>query len=431
MKIFKKKEQNFLKDFKFLLESRKEENIELIDKNVKKIINDVRLNGDQALIKYTKKYDNVDIMKSEILIPRNIINKNKVNVDKKIMTSFELAIKNITKFHQKQIPQNYELEENNLRTGIVWKSIDSVGLYVPGGNAAYPSSVLMNVIPAKVAGVQRIVVVTPNTNGKINPYILALLDILEIKEVYQIGGAQAIAALAYGTETVRSVNKIFGPGNAYVTSAKKQVFGKVGIDLIAGPSEIVVVADKDNNPYWVASDLIAQAEHDEKAQSILITDDETFARKVISKIEELLDQLPKKETIQKSISNFGAILILENLEQSISIINLIAPEHLHLQNKNSDKILKEIKNAGCIFIGSYASEAFGDYIVGTNHILPTFGSAKFSSGLGVLDFMKSSSYVYMDKENYLELANKVADMATIENLEGHKLSVTIRQKDKK
>ena len=431
MKIFKSKEKHFIKNFKFFLESRKEKNIESIDQSVKKILDDVRLNGDYALIKYTKKFDNVDIKKSEILITQNIIDNNKDNIDKKIMSSFELAIKNITKFHQKQIPQDYELEENNLRSGSLWKPIDSVGLYVPGGKAAYPSSVLMNVIPAIVAGVQRIVVATPSTNGIINPYIMALLDILEIKEVYQIGGAQAIAALTYGTETVKPVNKIFGPGNAYVASAKKQVFGIVGIDLIAGPSEIVVVADKDNNPDWVASDLIAQAEHDERAQSILITDNETFARQVIIKIKELLDQLPKKEIIQKSINNFGATLILDNLEQSPEIINLIAPEHLHLQNKNSDNILKEIKNAGCIFIGSYSSEVFGDYIVGTNHILPTFGSAKFSSGLGVLDFMKRSSYVYMDKGNYLELANKVIDMATIENLEGHKLSVTIRQKDKK
>ena len=212
---------------------------------------------------------------------------------------------------------------------------------------------------------------------------------------------------------------------------KKQVFGQVGSDIIAGPSEIVVVADKNNNIDWIAADLIAQAEHDEKAQCILITDNENFAMQVIDQIKELLNQLPKKEIIQKSISNFGAVLILDDLKKSVEIINLIAPEHLHFQNKNSDKLVSKIKNAGCIFIGSYAPEVFGDYIVGTNHILPTFGSAKFSSGLGVLDFMKRSSYVYMYKDNYLELANNAADMASIENLEGHKLSVTIRQKDKK
>ncbi len=431
MKIFKQKEKNFINNIKSYLQSREEENAELINLSVKEIINDVKLHGDSALIKYTKKFDNVNLIKSEILIPRKMRDKNKANIDKKIMKSFEMAINNITKFHKQQMPQNYELEENKLRTGSFWKAIDSVGLYVPGGKAAYPSSLLMNVIPAKVAGVKRIIVTTPCIKGIINPYVAALLDILEIEEVYQIGGAQAIAALAYGTETIKPINKIFGPGNAYVASAKKQVFGKVGIDLIAGPSEIIVVADEDNNPDWVASDLIAQAEHDEKAQSILITNNEIFSKEVLTRISILVERLPKKEIILKSISNFGAILILDNFDNAAEIINLIGPEHLHLQNKEADNIFKKINNAGSIFIGPYSPEVFGDYIVGTNHILPTFGSAKFSSGLGVLDFMTRTSYVYMNKDNYLQLSDHVVDMTTVEKLEGHKLSVTIRQKDKK
>tara|TARA_B100002003_G_C13991271_1_gene478996 strand:- start:160 stop:942 length:783 start_codon:yes stop_codon:yes gene_type:complete len=260
---------------------------------------------------------------------------------------------------------------------------------------------------------------------------MALLDILGIKEVYQIGGAQAIAALAYGTQRIKPVNKVFGPGNAYVVSAKKQVFGRVGIDLIAGPSEIVVVADQHNNPDWVASDLIAQAEHDEKSQCILITDNERFALRVRNKIISLSSQLKKKEIIMKSLNNYGAILILDNLENAAEIIDIIAPEHLHLQNKTAKKIFNKVKNVGCIFLGVYSSEVFGDYIVGTNHILPTSGTAKFSSGLGVLDFMKRTSYVSLNQKSFENLSNNVTDMASIENLDGHKLSVTIRQTNKK
>jgi histidinol dehydrogenase len=261
--------------------------------------------------------------------------------------------------------------------------------------------------------------------------VLALLDELSISEIYQIGGAQAIAALAYGTDSVQQVNKIFGPGNAYVASAKKQVFGKVGIDLIAGPTEVVVVADKNNNPKWVAADLIAQAEHDELAQSILITDDKNFAKRVIDAIKELVLQLPKKAIIKKSLNRFGIVIIADNFRNTEKIIDYIAPEHLHLQNKSRYKMIKNINNAGGIFMGEYASEAFGDYIVGTNHVLPTSGSAKFSSGLGVLDFMKRTSVVEMNSSGYYNNQSNVSRMAEVENLDGHKLSVKIRQIDKK
>jgi len=431
VKFINQNKHNFLVCLNKLIESRNEEISNEIDLVVKKIINKVKQKGDEALIDFTKQYDKNLISKSQIIISDQIRRSYKDVIDKNIIKSFEIAIKNITTFHKKQFPQNYEIKKKDLVLGSLWKPIEAVGLYVPGGNSSYPSSLLMNAIPAKIAGVKRIVVTTPSDKGNFNPYVMALLDILKIKEVYQLGGAQAIAALAYGTQTIKSVNKIFGPGNAFVTSAKKQVFGKVGIDLIAGPSEIVVVADKNNNPAWVASDLIAQAEHDEKSQCILITDDKNFALDVNNMIQSLSSKLRKKKIIKKSLDNYGAIIILDSLDKSAEIINIIAPEHLHLQNKTAKTIFKKVKNAGCIFLGSYSPEAFGDYIVGTNHILPTSGSAKYSSGLGVLDFMKKTSYFRLNQKSFKNLSNKVADMASIEKLDGHKLSVTIRQIDKK
>ena len=393
MKTFNNKDPNFLKDLQFFLNNRAQDSNEEIDFEVKNIIREVKEKGDEALFYFSKKYDGNHLNKSNLLIPSKIRNEYKNKIDSKTIKAFEIAIDNITNFHNKQLPQNYEINEKDLKTGLLWKPIQSVGLYVPGGKAVYPSSLIMSVVPAKVAGVNRLVVVTPNTKEQINPYILALLDILEINEAYQIGGAQAIAALAYGTKIIHPVDKIFGPGNAYVVSAKKQVFGKVGIDLIAGPSEIVVVADNNNNPEWVASDLIAQAEHDERAQSILITNCENFSSKVLLCIDKLIKRLPKKNIIKKSLDKQGAVLIVDNFNEAPKIIDLIAPEHLHLQNESYDTIFNKIQNAGGILLGEFSSEAFGDYIVGTNHILPTSGSAKFSSGLGVLDFMKCSSYI--------------------------------------
>ena len=431
MKILYNRDPNFLKDLQQLLESRSQNNNEKIDFEVGNIIHEIKEKGDKALFNFSKKFDNVELNESNLLLPNNIRSQYKDKIDLKIMKAFEKAIKNITNFHKKQLPQDYDLNERNLQIGLLWKPIQSVGLYVPAGKAVYPSSLIMNVVPAKVAGVKRIVVTTPSIKNHINPYILALLDILEVQEVYQIGGAQAIAALAYGTKIIRSVNKIFGPGNAYVTSAKKQVFGKVGIDLIAGPSEIVVVADSNNNPEWVASDLIAQAEHDERAQSILITDSQNFSSKVLLCIDKLIKNLPNQNIINKSLDSYGGIIIVDDFTNSPNIIDLIAPEHLHLQNKSYDIIFNRIQNAGAVFLGEYSSVAFGDYIVGTNHILPTFGSAKFSSGLGVLDFMKRTSYIKMNEKSYSELENNVSQMASVENLDGHKLSVKIRQKHKK
>ena len=431
MKILYAKDKNFFSDLKKILQKRSQQDIPSIDSAVKKIILDVIKRGDKALSEYSMKFDGTQINKTNLLLSQKQIKSYKDKIDSKTMNAFKVAIANVTKFHKKQKPKNYNLSKNGVKTSMLWKPIKSVGLYIPGGNSAYPSSVIMNVIPAKVAGVKRIVVATPSNFGKINPYVLALLDELSISEIYQIGGAQAIAALAYGTDSVQQVNKIFGPGNAYVASAKKQVFGKVGIDLIAGPTEVVVVADKNNNPKWVAADLIAQAEHDELAQSILITDDKNFAKRVIDAIKELVLQLPKKAIIKKSLNRFGIVIIADNFRNTEKIIDYIAPEHLHLQNKSRYKMIKNINNAGGIFMGEYASEAFGDYIVGTNHVLPTSGSAKFSSGLGVLDFMKRTSVVEMNSSGYYNNQSNVSRMAEVENLDGHKLSVKIRQIDKK
>ena len=431
MKILRYKEKKFFLKLKKILDSRSEDISEEVDNVVKNIILNVKKEGDKALFKFSHDFDGIKLNSRNIkVIPKKNINKSK-KVDPNILNAFKIAIKNLTEFHKKQLPKNYQINKNNIQIGSNWKPIESVGLYVPGGKASYPSSLIMSVIPAKIAGVKRIVVVNPKSNSEINPYIMHLLDILGINEIYQIGGAQAIAALTYGTKTIKPVNKIFGPGNAYVTSAKRQVFGKVGIDLIAGPSEIVVVADENNNSDWVASDLLAQAEHDEKAQSILITNSEKFSSKVLLSIDKLKNNLPKKNIINKSLNSFGAIIIVENIRDSYEIINLIAPEHLHLQNKDYLKIFKNIHNAGAVFLGEFSSEAFGDFIAGTNHILPTFGSSKFSSGLSVLDFLKNSSYVKMNKKSSFNYEGYVSKMAEIENLQAHKLSVKIRQKHKK
>ena len=397
-----------------------------IQEDVKKIINDVKKNGDKTLIKYAAKLDNVKINKKDLTLDLSKI-KTRSKIDPIIFNSFKKAIKNISSFHKKQLPKNIIYKNNGTTLRSVWKPIDSVGLYVPGGRAFYPSSLIMNAVPAIIAGVKRIVCITPPTKS-INPYFIKLIKELGIKETYFVGGAQAIGALTFGTQTIKPVNKIFGPGNAYVAEAKKQLYGKVGIDLLAGPSEIIVVANNQNNPNWVASDLIAQAEHDENAQSILITDNKNFASKVINSITNIKKELPKKKIIEKSLNNNGVIVLVDNIELAAEIINFIAPEHLHLHISNYKKLLSKINNAGGIFLGEYSVEAFGDYIVGTNHVLPTSGAAKFSSGLGVLDFMKRSSYVEMNQKSFNTLSEDTQKMSGLEGLDGHKLSVKIRQK---
>ena len=426
MKIIEYKNKDFFKNLKNHLVKRYSKIDNKLIGDVRNIISDVQKNGDNALAKYSNKFDKIKISKKTLLLNKKYFNQ-KLNVDFTIINSFKKAIKNITSFHQKQFPNNIIQNKNNIVLKSQWKPIDSVGLYVPGGKAFYPSSLIMNVIPAKIAGVKRIVCVTPPTK-KLNPYFIALLKELKIEETYFVGGAQAIAALALGTETINPVNKIFGPGNAYVAEAKKQLFGTVGIDLIAGPSEIIVVANKNNDPKWVAADLMAQAEHDVNAQSILITDNLSFAKNVLDNINNLNKKMLRKKIILKSLKDNGLIVLVKKIEDCVDVINYIAPEHLHIQIKSYNKILPKITNAGGIFLGDYSTEAFGDYIAGTNHILPTSGAAKFSSGLGVLDFMKRNSIVEMNSKSFNALANDTKKMASIEQLEAHQMSVTVRQK---
>ena len=425
MKILKLKNNKIDIKLKKILSNRYESINNSLDRKVKEIIIDVKKNGDKALKKYTKRFDNVEINISKIKLNLKKFNKQS-KIEPKVLKSFKKAIKNITKFHLKQLPSDVIQTEKNILLKSQWKPIDSVGLYIPGGKAFYPSSLIMNVIPAKIAGVKRIVCVTPPSK-QINPYLLALLKELKIDEVYFVGGAQAVAALAYGTKTIKPVNKIFGPGNAYVAEAKKQLFGKVGIDLIAGPSEIIVVANSKNNPKWVAADLMAQAEHDINAQSILITDDFNFAKNILREIKILTTNSLKKETINESFRKNGLILLVDKITECAEIINEIAPEHLHIQIKSYKKLFSKINNAGGVFLGEYSAEAFGDYIAGTNHVLPTFGAAKYSSGLGVLDFMKRRSVVKINSKSFKALKDDTMNMADIEGLDAHKISVKIRQ----
>jgi len=426
MKFLNYNSVNFWQHLDEILLIREEETNLKIDLDVKSIISDIRKFGDDKIVQYAKDFDNISLSKNEIKFSdlKKFYSLDSLNGD--TVESFKKAIKNIKTYHEKQLPKDYDVIINNAKLKSIWKPLDSVGLYIPGGKAVYPSSLIMSVVPAKLAGVKRIVCVTPPSNN-LNPYLAFLLDELGINEVYQVGGAQAIAALTFGTKTIASVNKIFGPGNAYVAAAKKQVFGKVGIDVIAGPSEIIVVADESNNPEWVASDLMAQAEHDENAQSILITNSKVFADKVLNKIQSLIKIVNKKETINLSLKNNGLVILMEDLSLSYKVINYLAPEHLHLQSKEKEIIFNKVNNAGAIFFGDYSTEAFGDYIVGTNHILPTSGAAKFSSGLGVLDFMKKTSFVEMNKKSFDKLKKDVENIANVEDLDAHKLSVTIRQ----
>ena len=425
MKIIKFN-KNFYNQLQKIIEKRNSLSSKSIQVDVKKIINDVKKNGDKSLIKYAAKFDKVKINKKDLTLDLSKI-KTLSKIEPQIFNSFKKAIKNISSFHKKQLPKNIAFKKNGTILKYEWKPIDSVGLYVPGGKAFYPSSLIMNAVPAIIAGVKRIVCITPPTKS-INPYFVRLIKELGIKETYFVGGAQAISALTFGTQAIKPVNKIFGPGNAYVAEAKKQLYGKVGIDLLAGPSEIIVVANKYNNPNWVASDLIAQAEHDENAQSILITDNKNFASKVINSITKIKKDLSKKKIIEKSLKNNGIIVVVDNLDIAADIINFVAPEHLHIHILDNKKLLSYINNAGGIFLGEYSVEAFGDYIVGTNHVLPTSGAAKFSSGLGVLDFMKRSSVVEMNKKSFYALSEDTQKMSGLEGLDGHKLSVKIRQK---
>jgi histidinol dehydrogenase len=393
----------------------------------REIIADVVARGDQALIDYTKKFDRADVTVASLRIGEGEIKSAAARCDPEALAALNLARDRIESHHRRQLPKDERYTDAlGVELGYRWNAIAAVGLYVPGGSAAYPSSVLMNAVPAKVAGVQRLVMVVPTPDGSLSPMVLAAAHLAGVDEIYRIGGAQAVAALAYGTPTIRPVDKIVGPGNAYVAAAKRLVFGKVGIDMIAGPSEVLVVADRDANPDWIAADLLAQAEHDVSAQSILITDDSSLAANVEAAVAAQLKTLPRVRIAEASWKNFGAIILVRNLDDALPLIDAIAPEHLELIVAQADAYAARIRNTGAIFLGAHTPEAIGDYIAGSNHVLPTARSARFSSGLGVLDFMKRSSILKCGPEQLAALGPAAISLAHAEGLEAHARSVSIR-----
>ena len=348
-------------------------------------------------------------------------------MDKDTLAALQLAHERILDHHKRQLPKDDHYRDPlGVELGTRWTPVPSAGLYVPGGTASYPSSVLMNALPAKVAGVPRVVMTVPAPKGVLNPLVLVAAELAGVSEIYRIGGAQAIAALAYGTETIEPVAKIVGPGNAYVAAAKRQVYGQVGIDMVAGPSEVVVIADRDNDPAWIAADLLAQAEHDEAAQAILVTDDAGFGRDVASAVEAELALLPRAETARASWRDFGAIIVVQTLDEAPAIADRLSPEHLEIATSNADALSARIANAGAIFVGRYTPEVIGDYVAGSNHVLPTARSARFASGLSVLDFMKRSSILKLEPEHLALLGPAAMTLAEAEGLDAHRRSVAIR-----
>lgn len=397
-----------------------------IEQRVDAILGDVKINGDGAVLKYTKAFDRLNTKRLRIL-PKEI-SKYAAMADKEVLKALKIAAKRIRAFHEKQKEKSWSFYENGVLLGQVIRPIERVGVYVPGGKASYPSTVLMNVIPAQVAGVKEIAVCVPAPGGEINANVMAAISLLGIKEVYRIGGAQAVAAMAYGTKTVRKVYKIVGPGNIYVATAKKKVFGFVDIDMIAGPSEILIIADNSANPVFAAADLLSQAEHDELASSVLITDSKILADAVKKELQSRLDMLKRKEIALKSIENYGAIIITKDIKTAVRISNDIAPEHLEVMTKNPDKLLPIINNAGAIFLGEWTPEALGDYAAGPNHTLPTGSTARFSSPLGVYDFIKRSSLLSFTEKGFRRLAKTVRTIADAEGLEAHGNTIRVREK---
>lgn len=400
---------------------------------VSNIISDIKENGNKSLFEYTKKFDDFDINAENYKVTNDEIIEAFDNCDPGLLQAFNVMFNRVKLYHERQIPINDKyVDEHDVTLGWKWNPVDSVSLYVPGGKAFYPSSIFMNAVPALVAGVKRISVTVPAPGGDLNPILLAAAKVCGITDIYKIGGAQAIAAMAYGTETIEPVSKIVGPGNAYVAEAKRQVFGKVGIDMIAGPSEILVISDSKVNPRWVAADLLSQAEHDEDARSILVCDDEEFAEQVNLNIEVLVEKIKKKDTAINSIKNNGLVIIVEDLEsQAPPIVNDIAPEHVEVCTENPEKISKHIVNAGAIFLGYLTPEAIGDYVAGPSHVLPTMSTAKFSSGLSIMDFVKRTSMMKCSKEAFENIAGFAAIVAKEENLDAHAMSITTRNEKKK
>ncbi len=420
------RQSDFDEKFGLLLETKREMSQD-VDQIVRDIISNVVSRGDEAVIKYTNRFDRLDLTPDRLAITADEVEAALSKVDAKTLAALTLAHDRIEAHHKRQKPKDDRyIDPIGVELGSRWTAIESVGLYVPGGTASYPSSVLMNAVPAKVAGVERIVMVVPSPDGVLNPLVLAAAHLAGVSEIYRIGGAQAVAALAHGTDTIKPVAKIVGPGNAFVAAAKRQVFGKVGIDMIAGPSEILVVADKSNDPNWIAVDLLSQAEHDVSAQSILITDSAEFGDQVETAIASQLKTLPRKDIALASWQDFGAIIVVENIEQSPQLIDRIAPEHLELAVDDPDTLFAKVRNAGAVFLGRYTPEAVGDYVGGSNHVLPTARSARFSSGLSVLDFVKRTSILRCGPEQLRQIGPAAITLAEAEGLDAHGRSVAAR-----
>ncbi|MDC3245589.1 histidinol dehydrogenase [Candidatus Pseudothioglobus singularis] len=421
------KDQNFTDQLNALTSWDNSSNNE-VNSTVKTIIDDVIKNGDQSVLDYTQKFDSVDKGSiSELTISKERLKQSFDNLDEEQKTALSIAADRIKSYHQKQIQESWSYtEDDGTVLGQKITPLERVGLYVPGGKAAYPSSVLMNAIPAKVAGVEQLVMVVPTPKSLINELVLAAAYVAEVDLVFTIGGAQAIAALAYGTETIPKVDKIVGPGNIYVATAKRHVFGQVGIDMIAGPSEILIICDGTTNPDWIAMDLFSQAEHDEDAQAILLCPDKAFISQVEESITKLLPSMNREEIIRSSLKNRGALILTKDIDEAIQISNSIAPEHLELSVENPEDIVDEIKHAGAIFMGKYSSESLGDYCAGTNHVLPTSSTARFSSPLGVYDFTKRSSIIMTSKDGANKLGKTASTLAYGEGLQAHAISALYR-----
>jgi histidinol dehydrogenase len=407
--------------------SAKRETAPDVDAAVREIIATVRRDGDKALAAYTRRFDGFDPAVTGLAVGAPQIAAAVAACDPEALAALELARSRIESHHRRQLPRDERYTDTlGAELGWRWTAVESAGLYVPGGLASYPSSVLMNAVPARVAGVPRIVMAVPSPDGRINPLVLAAAQLAGVSEVWRIGGAQAIAALAYGTETIAPVAKIVGPGNAYVAAAKRQVFGTVGIDAIAGPSEVLVIADRDNDPEWIAADLLAQAEHDAAAQAIVMTDDAGFADAVAAAVARQLQQLPRGNIAAASWETFGAVIVLGSLDEAPALADRIAAEHLEVATADPEAMSARIRNAGAIFLGRHTPEVIGDYVAGSNHVLPTARSARFSSGLSVADFMKRTSLLRLDATALAQLAPAAATLARAEGLEAHRRSVTVR-----
>lgn len=398
-----------------------------VEGRVAAILADVRRRGDRAVIDYTRRFDRLRLTAKTMRVGAKEIAEAARRCDRRTLAALRFAATRIEAYHRTQIPKNLDWrDKSGVRLGARWRAIAAVGLYVPGGKAAYPSSLLMTAIPAKVAGVERIAIAVPAPEGALNPLVLAAARLMGIEEVYRIGGAQAIAAFAYGTKTIPPVDKIAGPGNAYVAAAKRQLFGTVGIDMIAGPSEILVIADRANEPSWIAADLLSQAEHDEAAQAILVTDDEALADAVTAAVEVQLRHLPRARIARASWRRNGAVIVVRSLAEAAALADRITPEHVELAVAEPEALLARIRNAGAIFLGRHTPEAVGDYVGGPNHVLPTARSARFASGLGVLDFMKRTSVLGCDEKAIRALGPAAVALAEAEGLDAHALSVRLR-----